>query len=229
MNHNVDIFIGTHCNYKFPDNDIYKIIYNGNEELNTNLKVYHEENEVLHNLFADAYRIDYIFKYITLKEYVGLVQYKRYFEFFNNIPNIDDIFKDYDIIVPSNRQISINNLYDQYVSCHDIISINSLLEILHEKYPEYESTIHQWRNIPYIIPHCMFIMKSNDFRKMHNFLFDIFNEFVVRNNIYTMNDVKLMFNKGINYKVIGFLCERLMTVYFRHNFKKIKYINVIQT
>lgn len=27
MNHNVDIFIGTHCNYKFPDNDIYKIIY----------------------------------------------------------------------------------------------------------------------------------------------------------------------------------------------------------
>lgn len=67
MNENTDIFIGAHKPYIFPTNPTYKIIYNGTEKINTNLKIYYEENEILHNLYADVYRIEYIFKYIQLK------------------------------------------------------------------------------------------------------------------------------------------------------------------
>lgn len=225
MENNIDIFIGAHKSYTFPTNPIYKIIYNGSDKLNTVLSVYKEEQELLHDLYGDVIRIDWIYNNIKdLKRYVGLVQYRRYFDFYNNVPDIDKIFLTHDIIIPN--KFSVQNLYDQYVQCHDEASINPLLDILHEKYPEYESTVEEWKQINYVIPHNMFIMKQEDFIKFHNFLFNIFNEYIKRLNIKSMDDVAKLFKPRAS-RAIGFLSERLTTIYYKHNFTNPKYINVI--
>ena len=235
MNENVDIFIGCHRQYSFPKNNIYKIIYNGEDVLqNTSLQIYCEENETLHDLFADAARIDYIANNIKLKEYVGLVQYRRYFDFYENVPDIHKIFEDHGIIVATPQPVM--SLYDQFCECHDEYTLNICLQILNKYYPYYPSTANDWKSIRYIIPHNMFIMRTDDFYKMHAWLFDILNKFVDYNNFKTMDDVYNYISKhypqgndGTKHRLCGYLCERLLSIYFSHNFTNPKYIDVINT
>ena len=69
-------------------------------------------------------------------KYVGFFHYKRIFNFKNNIPDLDTIFKKYDGMVMTHYYFSKNN-YRQYVDNHIAIYFDEALNILREKFPEY--------------------------------------------------------------------------------------------
>ncbi len=176
-------------------------------------------------------------KKITSK-YVGFNHYRRIFSFVNDIPNLEKIFKNYDVIL--NNHVILNmTIKEQYYENHNGDDIESVLNIIKEKFPEYYKSALKVLNSTKIYFCNIFIMKSDDFIKYGNFVFPTLLEFDkkykfkndkdVKNYVKTINKYKKIniYNKTYE-KIIseqsrleGYLLERLSNIFYYHHFKKI--------
>jgi hypothetical protein len=161
-------------------------------------------------------------------KYIGLNHYRRYFNFLDNIPDLDKIFENYDIIL-NDKYWFKSNSKNQYCSSTLCQPLEEVINIIKEKKPEYYKTAIEslYAKDGYICN--IFIMKKGDFFKYCEFIYDILFEFDKRYNFTSDKDVanymKKYYPKNLihfHMRMQGFLAERLSTIFFTHNFKKIK-------
>lgn len=234
----LDIFIlGYKAFEPKVSNPTYKIIDGGEEEFETSLvKMVDTEGDSISDLngfYSELTRIYWVWKNYPLKKYIGFCHYRRYFTFFDEIPNMDEIFKDYDIILPKPYKVATSP-WNQYKSCHnskDLITAMATVKILH---PEYIDTVRNcvYNEKTFYINNC-FIMKREDFLKYCEFTFKILETYLQYNKCETMEDIqkyvennadlylkKKSPNSEIWYqcRIGGFLGERMLTWWVRHNF-----------
>jgi len=235
MKDNVDIFICTHKDFeKIVSNDAYKVI--DSRVLKKNGFEIFGLNDVE---LSEWYHIFYILRNAKLKDYVGICHYRRYFDFLDNIPNFDDIFKEYDVITrtPINIQISIKK---QYELCHNIEDLKLLGTILKEKFIEYYDTYNKFIETNEMIPCNMIIMKRDDFIKFASFMEDVLKEIFYRigTDLYKRvleNEDKYVKKNSPNnthmyqIRLITFVMERLTNIYIMKNFNNPKRYDVIIT
>ena len=164
---------------------------------------------------------------ILSSKYVGLIHYRRIFNFFNDIPDFDKIFENYDIILPYNISFS-DRLEVQYCINHLCKALHEVINIIKEIKPEYYQTAIESLNSKDGYFFNIFIMKKKDFFKYCEFIYDIFFEFDRRHNFTSDNDIinylESYFPKEmvpLQIRVQGFLSERLSSIFFKHNFKRI--------
>ena len=50
----------------------------------------------MEHAYSECARIHALWKNYPLKKYVGTNHYRRYFRFFDNVPDLDEIFKEHD-------------------------------------------------------------------------------------------------------------------------------------
>ena len=169
-------------------------------------------------------------------KHIGTCQYRRRLEFAEDT-DFDELFKEYDVIMAKPLRLG-QSLARQYGNCHNIEDINFCGEIVKEMYPEYAADWDRYINEEGIIYYSSgMIMKKKDFINYCRWLFPIFDEFRNRMNFnapedvekYVDNNIKLKKHnnaRGLKYQmqIFGFLQERLLTLYVRHNFKNIKEI-----
>ena len=78
---------------------------------------------------SKIYSIWKLYKEGILKsKYVGINHYKRIFPFKNNIPDLDEIFKNYDAILKKRRQFR-NTIREQFNYCHIAKFLNESVDI----------------------------------------------------------------------------------------------------
>ena len=248
-NNNLDIFISTHKNFNVDvKNDSYKIMCCNNIKFDTNLNVlydnveYNKKHGVMDSIvewghfYSELTTMYWIWKNYDIKDYIGLCQYRRYFGFFDDIPNMDEIFKYFDVILPT-PYIFNCTVKQQYETCHNIKDIDLIGQIKSEIYPEYNEDCENVLNNNIFYTSNMFIMKKNDFIKCCEFVFGVINLYLERNNLLSLKDVETkVSNEWCDYgksfypnntlwyqsRIGGFLAERLMNIFIRHNFKHIK-------
>lgn len=168
-------------------------------------------------------------------DYYGLFHYRRYLSFspaqdgnahagkaFPNIEsatgkvNLDademrSLIEKYDLVIPRKDNTKLHtrseSIYDQYAEEHYIADLDYCLNYIAEKYPEiapFNKTLHDsWGYF------CnMFIMKKELFNEYCAFMFDVLGEFDKHNDIsgYSVQQ----------YRVNGFLAERLTNVYIHY-------------
>ena len=157
-----------------------------------------------------------------------MVKCQKYFNFTDNIPNIDDIFKNYEIIL--NWPVYIpEGIRQQYCNFHICKTFDEILNIIKDIKPEYYKTALETSNKTQIYFCNIFIMKKEDFFKYCEFMFDILFEFDRRNNFSSDDDVlnytKKIYNDSLIYyrqsRLQGFLAERISNIFYNKNFKKI--------
>ena len=96
MNENVDIFIYSHKPFKpLVDNPVYKILTNNHAEgkyFPTELPIYRDytgdnisDKNLLYNEYSGFY---WLYKNWKLKDYTGMIHYRRYFKFLNDVPDL---------------------------------------------------------------------------------------------------------------------------------------------
>ena len=166
-------------------------------------------------------------------KYIGLNHYRRYFDFTDNIPDIDEIFKDYDIILNYPLRFP-KSIKDHYCDSHICANYEEILEIIKNMKPEYYETALKTATIKDIYFCDMFIMKKKDFFKYCEFMLDILFEFDRRHNFQTdedvLNYVKQFFPEKKDYdyqcRLQSFLSERLSNIFFYNNYKKIKHFGM---
>lgn len=229
-----DIFICTHKDFENPlSNPIYKV-FNANV-INGDVS----NNGLKGSFYSEIMSYKYIYENIKLKKYVGFCSYRKYFKFLDNVPNLDEIFETCDVIV-AKPLIYESSIKEQYERCHNIEDLYIVGGILADKYPEYQITWHNFINNNILLPYNMFIMRTEDFGKYIEFMFDVLDEYVkivgtdIEKRITNNKDkyIKDFYpNDSVEYqyRIGGYLAERLTNIFLLRNFKEAIYYPVIIT
>jgi hypothetical protein len=170
--------------------------------------------------FSRMKRILYFFAGLHRKRY-GLIYTTNLEGFRNKIVNeeeIREILKEYDVILPQKRKLKypVKVHYSRYHSEKDLEILETILK---DKYPEYLPAFKQVMEGRRLYANNMFIMRENRFNSFMNWWFDILFEF----------EKKVDFNdyRGYQQRIMGFLGERLLTIWFAHENLKVKELQVI--
>ena len=163
LNNNVKIFVISHKEFKCYDNKVYTPIcniptYNGKEMINAT-----KGNDTLKekgNAYSELLSMYWLWKNYDLPQFVGTSHYRRYFNFLNNVPNINEIFKEHDIVYDY-PTIFPCSLKTQYGLCHNISDLEDIETIIKNNYPNYFDSFEKHINGINFYGANMFIMKKN--------------------------------------------------------------------
>ena len=237
------IFIMTHKDFVNPRyNPVYNIVADNKGQLKNKYihKIFYSKKSKLYNMrraYGEMSKLYFIYqlykKGIFSSKYIGLNHYRRFFYFGDNIPYLEGIFEKYDVILSKEKRLK-KNIMNHYCESHICKNYIEVLDIINENKPEYYNTAKRISKIRKIYICNMFIMKTIDFFKYCEFVFDILFEFDKRNNFTSDNDVlnyvkKYYVKSDRRYyqsRIQGFLAERLSNIFFRYHFKRIKMLAV---
>lgn len=174
--------------------------------------------------FAEITAIYWMWKNVKSK-YVGLMHYRRLFDMTlgkaqrrssSSFPtrfaitqhNLDNIFKNYDIILPSKLEFDIS-LYEQYLKYHYKEDIDFVLDYIISRYPYLQEYVENFKvsNVGYF--YNMFIAPKEIFDEYAEFLFDVLFAF--------SRQLKGRYDRGITQqRAEGYLAERISGIYFNY-------------
>jgi hypothetical protein len=256
MNENLDIFILTYKNFKQQvSNSCYKVVSCVDDKIDTTLPILYDtmksnkENGIEDtitdwNAFYSELTMTYwLWKNYQLKDYVGICQYRRYFQFMDDIPNMDNIFKEYDAILPTPYQFQCN-VMSHYFIYHNILDLDIMLEVINELYPQYKEASEIVMKGNTFYPCNMLIMKKQDFKEYCEFVFNVIDGYLDKINVDYLEDVeKRVMHNWSNYhksfypnntlwyqmRIGGFLAERLLNIFVNYNFKNVMHVPIVIT
>lgn len=217
--------------------EVYKIITkderqirnaNSLEILKINTLEELDKKSISYGPFGQYY---YIYKQIKpLPKYVGVIGQSEMFKFKNDIPDLDKVFNESDVILPT--QMKLKGIYKQFQDCHLKTAIDDCLDIIKNKFPEYQEAAQKAMESNNGYMKNMFIMKKEDFEKFSNFTFGVLMEFDKKHNLNTDEEVKNYIQKEWGNvmdkdmdieqqkKIQLFLSERIANIFYTHHFKK---------
>ncbi|WQJ53636.1 MAG: hypothetical protein [Wendovervirus sonii] len=232
---NTNIYVYTHKDFKpLVSNNCYKIL--SRHKLNNlyDLDVYMTEKsnsiDNFDSCYSEACGLYWIWKNVKdLPDFVGLNHYSTYFDFLNDIPEI----KENEIVLPELcdvTQFNVNTMREHYQNCHNIKDWEICENIINEKYPDYLDALEKANNSRYVYFRNCFVMSKKNYLKYMEWLFDILFEYDNIMGFHCYDDVKKHVDShyreykhkeeiSYQYRIEGFLAERLFNVYIMHNFK----------
>lgn len=121
---------------------------------------------------------------------------------------IQSILATHDAILPAPLilKVSVRTHYQQH---HQIADLDILEKIILEKHPEYSETFAQVMEGNELYPYNMFVLKREVFDQFMPWWFGVLADFESRVdlNLYT----------GYQKRILGYLSERILTVWFKKN------------
>jgi hypothetical protein len=249
----LNIYIITHKDFNNKiSNSYYKILCDDCSQLKNKYKLQlissHIDNELYIKKigYCEGSKMYYIWKnYKNNKintKYIGFNHYRRIFSFLNKIPNLNNIFKKYDVILKKTFYLKNENIKEQYSKYHIGKNMDEIIDIIKVNFTNYYITALKTMNMLNVSFCNIFIMKRNDFIEYGEFVFGVLFEFDRRNNLKNDNDIKNYIKNNfinktkvdtiintIDYqrRVEAFLLERLSNIYYNFKFKKKFEINTM--
>lgn len=242
-NNNLDIFIFADRHFDIcPVNPCYKLV--SMEDFKTNSKLDKitcpiETNPIMrmNHSYSEACRIKWLMDNYPFKDYVGTNHYRRFFEFFDNIPDMDEIFREHDAVLP-NFKLPYDSVIDHYRKIHNIEDLEIIISIIKEFYPEYYNKTIECLNGKHFVPCNIFIMRKDNFIEMCDFVFSILSRYDEIMGFKTDLDV---YNHVVNNmdkyhgdtryqsRIQAFLSERLSFIYYMTKLKNPLYMDMVLT
>lgn len=199
----------------------------------------------MEHAYSEGARIHALCKHYDFKKYVGTAHYRRYFEFFDKIPDLDEIFREHDAIFQL-FDIGWPSIEENYKACHNIDDLNTCIDIIKEHYPGYYDSAMEVMKSKFFVPCNIFILPRNTFSLWARFVFGVLDKFNERMGFKTDLDVtnhvvnnmdKYVENKGglpnsstaYQSRIHAFLMERLSSFFFKKYVKNPYYQNIVLT
>ena len=239
MNENVDIFIYTHKPFKqLVYNKVYKVLTCSHEDFQSTLPVYRDyegdnisDKNLMYNEYSGFY---WLWKNYDLKKYIGMNHYRRYYEWLDNVPDIEQLFKYFGIIL--NKPIPLNCPDDGHVMnnrtwygwWHNIEDFDILEQMYHERFPEYIDGFDKMKNNDYLYNSSMFTMTKEMFLEYCDYIFKVLEEYNKYRGMFTSEDyIKHVeankekyikphlpyYTVEIQARILGYIAERAMNTF----------------
>lgn len=231
--HDLNIFICTHQDFeKAVSDSCYKVV----DIRESAIREYRSLDDKFYSELLAVYNVG---KRWNLPKYIGFCHYRRYFSFMDDIPNMDMIFSRCDAIV-ANPLVLDMSVREQYAKYHNIEDLEIVEGIIKEKYQDYYGSCETILNGNTFIPYNMFIMKTEMFPEYIEFVFGVLDEYlnVVGTDIVKrIEDNKDKYLKDFEpnntieyqYRIGGYLAERLTNIFIMRRLNKIMLCDVIIT
>lgn len=195
MNENVDIFVYSHKPFTpLVKDPVYKILTNchaSGEQFHTSLPIYRDyigENISDKNLMYNEYSGFYwLWKNWKLKDYIGMVHYRRYFSFLDDVPDINQIFSEKRIILNSRLELPSGNR-EFYQTWHNIKDFDLMGRIVKETFPDMVEGWDTMCETKHIHPSSLFIMPKDLYDEYCNFIFTCLGIFNAERKCFTRED-----------------------------------------
>jgi len=140
------------------------------------------------------------------------IKFKKFKKIFNRWKNQDltKKFNGHDIIVALKINFGEQNVYEQFEECCGEGHLDLALEVIKDKYPEYEEAFHKVMNSHEMFYCLNFIMKKPVLNEFFEWIFDFCAELDKRTNNWEGYS-------GYNIRMPAFLAERLISVWLDYN------------
>lgn len=115
----------------------------------------------------------------NLPEYIGFVQYRKYFSFLNNVPDIAAIIEKHGMITPSPVDLRIP-MREQWDTWGNVEDLDIATEIINEKYPELAEAWNANLKKTSMHPGSLHIMKTDEWKEMVFVAWDVVREYLNR-------------------------------------------------
>ena len=234
----LDLFICTHKPFEPPvKNPCYKVINSSNINNDT------AENGLPGSFYSEILIYLDVAKRKNLKDYVGFCHYRKYFSFMNDIPDMDGIFKEYDVVVAKPKKFT-GTMREHYAKWHNVEDLDIVTDVIKRMYPEYYDVADKCFNkTTYMLPCNMFIMKREDFLEYARFIKGVLDEYlnvvgmdiakrIDENKEKYLKHIKAYPQNGeawYQFRIGGYLAERLTNVFIFKKFKKLKWYAINMT
>ena len=228
--------------YGLPDNTLYRPLQVGSGEPFTELRDDAGDNIAAWNfLYAETTGTYSIWRNRPRHlRYVGQCQYRRRLEFEED-HDFEGLFKDYDVVACM-PVVVVPSVGQQYFRCHSAGDMSLLRVIIEQQCPEYLQDFDQCiMSGRFLFYSNGFVMRSGDFDRYCEWLFNILDHFKQEKGWSTPEEAKEKIDQEIacgdrngynghvgnegedsnryQRQVCGFLTERLLTLWLRHNFE----------
>ena len=221
-NHDIGVYVMTHgpiC-YHLPGD--YCIPFEIGAEFRENFKYTMRDNmgenhiSEKDKLYCELTGLYWMWKNDT-HDYVGLYHYRRTFNITSN--KIHRLLSKYDWIVPIVTNTTPHTVESLYCDGHVRDDWVILKDVLKELYPEYYKSAETFF-AGHSMYHCnMFVTTSKKFDRYCEWLFPLLEVIEAKINL---NDGRPEYNK----RAIGFMAERLFSLYLYHNKYKLKEVMI---
>lgn len=242
-NGDIDIFIYSHIPFRpIAKDHVYKVLTTSHAEpgvFNTDLEILRDyegdniaNNNIMYNEYSGFY---WLWKNYPLKKYIGLNHYRRMYLNYNDLPDIDEIFKTKRIILNEPVQLIVHKNLPQggthmtnrewYKYWHNIEDFELLEKIIHEDFPEYIDGFNRMAESKYLYACSLFIMDRDTFIRYCNFIFPVLSKFRKERGFFNKSDcVKYVeenkdkyIKPGLDYynvemqsRIVGYIAERAL-------------------
>lgn len=227
-NENLSIYVLTHKEFDVPDDDLYVPLLNGSVNYNDDFGYVRDDSgdniSNLNNYYAEMTGEYWAWKNSDA-DIIGFCHYRRYFA--KNIrlkilekEDIEEILKDYDIIMPNKAHMGMTNIEDvkrtrEYLNYGPYIEdYSKLRDVLKRDYPDYLKYYDDLMNSKECHWFNMFICKKELADDYFSWVFDILKKME--------NEIDFEKYPEGQRRILGFLSERLINVYVKKNNLKVK-------
>ncbi|MCR5265323.1 MAG: DUF4422 domain-containing protein [Cyanobacteria bacterium RUI128] len=239
MSDKINIFVAYHKPFYLLKNEVLEPLHVGRDSLDTE----NEENALkmkwlseqmpgdntgdniskLNPYYCELTATYWIWKNVK-SEYVGLVHYRRLFDFdgTDDFPfgateeNLSEILKDTDVILPHRMTLDEPSIYHQFLFNHDGRSLDYVMDYIAKTYPEMSVEVDRIKTNKQVWFWNMLIARKPVFDDYAAWLFDVLSAYD-----------KYMEGTGQEKspRINGFLSERLNNIYFNYliNNKNLRY------
>lgn len=233
LNTSLKIYVVTHKPFIPPADVMYVPIYagSGNDNPMGIRGERDEENIADLNLWINECTVLYWIWKHTSEPYVGLNHYRRYFSL-TNVSDYEKIIKFSEIAEDLRKyDMLVAPLYDSYpfsLKMQMEVSVNreafekgyyKVRSVIEEKYPEYIREFDTYFDGHYMYPCNMFITNRAILNRYCSWLFDILPDSCADFDIYAYD--------SYSQRMIGFMAERLLTLWIIHNNISVKEIPMV--
>lgn len=199
----------------------------------------------MEHAYSECARIHALWKHYPLPKYVGFNHYRRYFDFMENVPDLDEIFKEHDLIYQE-FNIGWPSILVNYRACHCEKDLMRCIKIIKEKYPSFSEDADFVLENKFFVPCNVFITTREMFCDWCEFVFGVLDEYNNEMGFATDLDV---YNHVVNHmpdyvdgkgglpnssteyqtRIHAFLSERLSSIFFHRMSKNPYSIDIVLT
>jgi hypothetical protein len=193
-NKDVKLFVCTHTDFEpVVSNEHYEVIDSRSGSLTPNPSPKGEgsnkkkakringdsENGVPGPFYSELLHFYRVSKQKNLPKYIGFVQYRKYFSFFDDLPDIPAIIDQCGMITPKPVDLKMP-MHDQWATWGNIEDLDLATEIVNEKYPELAKTWNANLQKKSMHPGSLHIMATEEWKEMVAVAWDVVNEWLKR-------------------------------------------------
>lgn len=179
--------------------------------------------------YSELLQMRRVAKRKKLPTYIGFCQYRKYFHWMDNVPDLGKWVKRYGCLVSQAKDLEMS-VYDHYRGVGNVKDLDIATDIIDKMHPEFAQAWRDAMASKLLHPYSMFVMKQKDFKRIAALVSDVVDKYM--NTIG--GDIDAWIDKQpeayhlpgstLEYqrRVGGQLCERIVSAWIDWQFPEAK-------